>query len=58
MVTVPAYYGSAKWLFWLAAIILLLLATLGAAGVLISNLPWLFPAGALALALALAPIAP
>lgn len=46
-----------KWLFWLAAIVLLLLAVLTAAGVIaIANSAWLFPAGVLALVLALLPV--
>lgn len=49
-------YPSAKWLFWLAAIILFLLATLVAAGVIATSLPWLLPAGLLALTLALVPV--
>lgn len=44
-----------KWLFWLAAVVLLLLATLATAGVITLAAPWLFPAGVLALALALPP---
>lgn len=46
---------NAKGLLWLAAIILFLLATLVAAGVITAALPWLLPAGLLALTLALAP---
>lgn len=50
-------YTSLRWLFWLASIILLVLAVLVGAGVIVSTtLGWLFPAGVLALALALAPV--
>ena len=45
-----------RWLFWLAAIVLLLLATLVAAGVIAMNAPWLLPAGLLSLVLALVPV--
>lgn len=48
-------YGGLKWLFWLASIVLLLLAVLVAAGLITANAPWLFPAGVLALVLALCP---
>jgi hypothetical protein len=48
---------NTKWLFWLAAVVLLLLATLVAGGVItMSAGAWLFPAGVLALALALLPV--
>jgi hypothetical protein len=49
-------YGNARWLFWLASIVLLLLAVLVAAGVVTMSAPWLFPAGVLALVLALVPV--
>jgi hypothetical protein len=50
-------YAGIKWLFWLAAIVLLLLAVLVAATVItIANSAWLFPAGVLALTLALVPV--
>jgi len=44
-----------KWLFWLAAIVFFLLATLVAGGVLTMTAPWLLPAGLLSLTLALLP---
>lgn len=49
-------YSNARWLFWLAAVVLLLLATLSAASILVANTPWLLPAGLLALVLALIPV--
>lgn len=49
-------YANARWLFWLAAVVLLLLAVLVAAGVVSMSAPWLFPAGVLALVLALIPV--
>lgn len=59
MVTVPAYYGSLKWLFWLAAIVLFVLFILAAAGSLTLAHPLvLLGSGLLSLTLALAPIAP
>jgi len=48
--------SSLKWVFWLASVVLLLLAVLAAAGVLSLSAPWLFPAGVLALVLALLPV--
>lgn len=48
-------YGNARWLFWLASIVLLILAVLALAGVITLSAPWLFPAGVLALVLALCP---
>jgi hypothetical protein len=48
--------ANAKWLFWLAAIVLLLLATLVAAGIVSMTAPWLLPAGLLSLVLALVPV--
>lgn len=42
-----------KWFFWLASVILLLAATLVAAGAItVANGAWLFPAGVLAFVLA------
>lgn len=52
-------YTGFRWICVLAAIILLLAATLGMAGVVAGlNLPWLFPAGVLAAFLALCPFWP
>lgn len=48
-------YAGLRWLFWLASIILLLLAVLVAAGAVTMSAPWLFPAGVLAFVLAVCP---
>ena len=52
-----APYGGAKWLFWLASVVLLLIATLVYAKVIASTtLDWTFPAGVLSAVLALMPV--
>jgi hypothetical protein len=45
---------SLRWLLWLAAIIMAVLALLIACGVITAALPWLLPAAVVALALAVA----
>lgn len=45
-------YGNARWFFWFAAVVLLLLATLVAGTIItMTNSAWLLPGGLLALAL-------
>jgi hypothetical protein len=48
--------SNLNWLFWLASVVLLLLAVLAGAGILSLTATWLFPAGVLALVLALLPV--
>lgn len=49
-------YGNVRWLFWLASVVLLLLAVLVMAGAITMSATWLFPAGVLAFVLAIMPV--